>query len=148
MATLQRFLWLAPTDRGMFLVAVILLTAVKLGLRLFPFRRLQRVLGMISRSSARMEDFDDAPVARVVWAIDAASRRVPWTATCLTLALAAQVMLARVGRPTELAIGVAKGGDGRLLAHAWLQNGKRIILGDDAALRDLTPMSLAENRGR
>ena len=25
-------------DRGMFIVAVILLTAVKLGLRLFPFR--------------------------------------------------------------------------------------------------------------
>ena len=147
MAT-QRFLRVAAADRGMFLVAVILLTAVKLGLRLFPFRGLQRVLGMISRSSARMEDSDDAPIAQVVWAIDAASRRAPWIATCLTRALAAQVMLARVGRPTKLAIGVAKGGDGRLLAHAWLQNGKRIVLGGDTDLRDLTPLSLAESRTR
>ena len=49
-----------------------------------------------------------------------ASRCVPG-ATCLTQALSAQLLLARVGMASTLHIGVATGSAGRgIRAHAWL----------------------------
>ena len=56
-----------------------------------------------------------------------AGRYVPRT-TCLTLALAVQILLARRACPAQLCIGVAKTEDG-LEAHAWVESHKRIVMG-------------------
>lgn len=58
------------------------------------------------------------PVGRIVWATQAACRRVPG-ATCLVSSLALQRMLSRHGHASELHIGVARK-DTVFTAHAWV----------------------------
>ena len=66
---------------------------------------------------------------RVVWAVVVASRYVPMS-TCLTQALAAQVLLARRGFPAHLHIGVAKkGAEARFEAHAWVESQGKVVIG-------------------
>src|SRR5438309_451978 len=66
---------------------------------------------------------------RVVWAVVVASRYVPMS-TCLTQALAAQVLLARRGYSAHLHIGVAKeGAEAKLKAHAWVESDGKVLIG-------------------
>lgn len=65
---------------------------------------------------------------RVVWAVRAASARIP-RATCLTQALAVRLMLQRRGLPALLRIGVARSAEKGVEGHAWIECQGRIIIG-------------------
>jgi len=53
---------------------------------------------------------------------------------CLTQALVLQYLLLRRGDDAaELHIGVAKGEDGTLQAHAWVERGGRVLIGGENA---------------
>ena len=80
------------------------------------------------------------PVQRIAWAVRAASKGVPH-ATCLTQALAAQVLFARHAHAVDLRIGVAKGEAGGLEAHAWLEHGGRVVVGNVRDLGRYVPLS-------
>ena len=56
------------------------------------------------------------------------SRYVP-AASCLTQALATQVLLGRRGQVSSLRIGVTRSAEGELKAHAWLESNGEIIIG-------------------
>jgi len=60
------------------------------------------------------------PVGRLVWAVRAASRRIP-AASCLTQSLALHCLLARAGHRSEIRIGVAKNAEAGFQAHAWVE---------------------------
>lgn len=79
------------------------------------------------RAWARREARGAAPVNRLTWSIEAASRRMKGT-TCLSKALALQHLLARNGHDSELRIGVDKSG-GLFTAHAWLVHREWILVG-------------------
>jgi hypothetical protein len=64
----------------------------------------------------------------VAWAVEATARRVP-EASCLTQALAADVMLRRAGATPQVRIGVAKDRQ-EFEAHAWLELDGRVLVGD------------------
>jgi hypothetical protein len=66
-------------------------------------------------------------------AVRRASRRVPWRAECLVQALTARSMLERRGIASTLSLGVRKTA-GALEAHAWLEAGGRIVVGDNSEL--------------
>jgi Transglutaminase-like superfamily len=68
-----------------------------------------------------------APINRLTWSIEAASKRMKG-ATCLSKALALQRMLAQNGHDSELRIGVDKSG-GLFTSHAWLVHRERILVG-------------------
>ena len=70
---------------------------------------------------------------RLRWAVEATSRRVPG-ATCLTQALALQILLGRRGQASELRLGVSRGDAPGLQAHAWLESEGQVVIG--AAERD------------
>jgi hypothetical protein len=76
---------------------------------------------------------DSAKIEKIAWAVAVASRYVP-AATCLTQALAGQILLAQHGEPALLQIGVAKNEAGKLEAHAWVESRGRIIIGDSEEL--------------
>ena len=80
------------------------------------------------------------PVQRIAWAVRAASKGVPH-ATCLTQALAAQVLFVRHQYAVDLRIGVAKGEAGGLEAHAWLEHGGRVVVGNVRDLKRYTLLS-------
>ena len=135
---MRRFLLLPQTDRLLLIQAAILTVAIRLALLLFRFETLRRLLAGMARANGRARSVEPAPVDRVAWAIRAASRRMPWVATCLTKAMAAQFLLGRMGEASQLQVGVAKDSRGRVTAHAWLLNRGSVLVGGERGRSSFT----------
>ena len=82
-------------------------------------------------SPAELSPDQSALADRVAFAIPRAAARVPWRATCLVQALAAQRWLARMGVASELRLGARKSAGDGLDDHAWLKAGDHIVVGGD-----------------
>ena len=146
MRRLLKLLVLPAEDRVLLLCAAWWVGAVRFGLWLVPFGTLRRWLIRMTRAKTESLTFNPSAIKRVVWAVTAVSRYVP-AATCLTQALATQVMLGRRGQLTNLRIGVAKSVRGQLKAHAWLELDGQIVIGEQKDLTRYTPLSsLKEER--
>jgi hypothetical protein len=130
---LRKFFHLSAADRRLLIKSAFWLVAIRAGLRLLPFQRLRRLLarGRSAEVTAAATDRDE--VKRVVWAIEATSRYVP-SATCLTQGLAALILLNRSGQCAHIRIGVARGEGGQIKAHAWVESGGEVVLGQNGNL--------------
>jgi hypothetical protein len=116
------------------LVTFSLLTAIRLGLLLLPFRLLLQILERISQISAHVYRGTDA-IRKIVWTVEVSSRFMPRGVKCLARALTTKTLLNWHGYTPDLKIGVAKNDGGQLEAHAWIEYQGRVIIGN---LRDLT----------
>lgn len=124
MNALRALASLPGADRRLLLTASGWLLAFRIALWTRPFAE---VRSLVDRWSGRSPSAGVAP-ARVAWAVEHAARIVPG-ATCLTRALAAEVMLRRTGGRPDLRFGVARDA-GDFEAHAWLELGGRVLVGD------------------
>jgi hypothetical protein len=124
---------LSSEDRSILVKAALLLVAVRLGLWLLPFQTLLRVVARERTPTGALQAADAALIRKVSRYVSAASRLIP-AASCLTQALTIKVMLARLGQPATLRIGVVKSDDGRLKAHAWVESDGRILIGEGGDL--------------
>jgi hypothetical protein len=131
MSGLQTLATLAREDRALVLRTLPLVAGIRVGLWIVPFRRLQAILGSLARLPLYVPP--DMPVSRLVWAVRAASRRVP-AASCLTQALALQCLLTRAGRASEIHIGVARDPQTGFQAHAWVECAGTTLLSDPAEM--------------
>jgi type II secretory pathway component PulM len=127
---LRRLRKLTPGKLRVLASAGVVVVLVRLSLWLLPSRVLLRlVLRRVARApTAAALTSEMKTIAR---AVRSASRRVP-SASCLTQALATQVLLARAGHASELRIGVAReeGEEGEgLLAHAWVEVAGQVLIG-------------------
>jgi len=110
--------------------------AIRLGLWVLPFRTMRNILaGIAPRTIRRARRLTPEHLA---WAVAVTSRFIP-AASCLTQALATDLLLKRHGYLGVLHIGVAKKGKGRLAAHAWLEYAGTIIIGGRGHM-DYTPL--------
>lgn len=137
----RKFLRLPAAERRLLLEAALLLAMIKLGLKLLPFQTLKRLVDKFSGSSPGPPADPRSSVEMVVWAMEAAGRYV--SGTCLTRALAAQVLLAQRGHPVLLHIGVAREEGEKFLAHAWLESAGRVVIGGNE-LERYTPLVALE----
>ena len=129
-----RVFWnLDGRERLLLVEALAIVVAVRLGLWLLSFQKLRSLVRSAGRWPVHSRSANALSVERIAWTVRAVSRFVPG-ATCLTQALAGQVLLARRSRPTRLHIGVAKGSEKKLSAHAWLECDGQIVLGDHGYL--------------
>ena len=96
------FLRLPPADRALAIRAAGWLIAARIALWTLPFARVQQ---LVAQAGRRTGTPGPAP-GRLAWAVETTARSIP-KASCLTQALAAQVMLERAGERPELKIGVA-----------------------------------------
>jgi hypothetical protein len=121
---LARFVALSAPDRRLVLRAAAWLALVRLALWMRPFARVQELVTLIGGQRSRAPAV--AP-GRLAWAVEAAAHVVP-KASCLTQALAAEIMLERDGAHPDLKIGVAT--DRAVFeAHAWLELDGRPLVG-------------------
>lgn len=134
MGRLRKFLNLSASERRLLFETALLLGAIKAGMKLLPFKRLRRLVDDFSDPSRKSRR---TSVEDVVWAVELAGRHMP--GTCLTQAMAGQILLGRQGYPTKLHIGVVKESDDGFLAHAWLESGGDIVIGG-GALERYTPL--------
>ncbi len=142
MRRLSRFLRLSAAERRLLIEAMLLLGTIAPGLRLLPFETVRRLLARAAWTPAGSPEAHLPSTEGVVWAVTVASRYVPKAVAgvCLTEALAAQTMLARRGYPAVLRIGLAKGEERRLQAHAWVESGGEVVIGGTADLEHFTPL--------
>jgi hypothetical protein len=129
MVRFRKFMNLPAAERSLLLRVAGLLWLIRLGLWLLPFQTLQRLHRRVAHVSPPRDKAGTIGPDRLAWAVTVASRYVPG-ATCLTQALAAQVLLGRRGHQTRLHIGVRKGEESDLQAHAWLECSGRVVIGE------------------
>ena len=136
---LRRFSALSGSEWRLLAAAVPLLAAIRVLLWVLPSRTIlaaaRRLVAVPERVRAGRP-----PIERIVWAIDAASRRIPG-ASCLTQAIGAQVLFRQHGYGTRLCLGVARDTEGAFRAHAWIERDGRILIGGEQS-RALTRLTL------
>ncbi len=121
-----------------------LVVLVRAGLTLLPFRVLRKGISRLM-VPGRVPAHQVMSPQRISWMVMAASRYVP-RATCMTQALAAQILLVRRGYDAMLRIGVARDNRGAFVAHAWVEQDGRVIVGEHG-YRDFTPLPSAGEHG-
>ncbi len=106
---------------GRIVAACAWLTAVALGLKVAGLRRL---LSLMPPPEPR-DDQNASARLRLAWRqadlFAQAARHLPFSATCLQRAVALCWWLRARGVDASLQIGVRKGPDGQLRAHAWVE---------------------------
>jgi Transglutaminase-like superfamily len=112
----------------------------------FPLSTLRRLLVKLRTVEHIVwANRDSAKIDKIAWAVAVASRYVP-AATCLTQALAGQILLAHYGEAALLRIGVAKNEAGKLEAHAWVESRGRVVIGDSRELFRYTVLPSVEEK--
>ncbi len=146
---LKSFLGISWADRLLLAEAALCLAVARLAILLLPFRWLAPRFGATMSESPPEEPGIGGGLAwRLSWAVRIASRYAPWQTRCLVRAMAAKMMLRRRGLASTLYLGLAKDGDGQLVAHAWLRCGGRTLTGGRVGRRYQVIAKFAEGGGR
>ena len=138
-------LWGKPfRQKLVILSAFVLAVIVRFALWLLPFRVIDRILAKISSLFGRKPlSLDVEEAERIAVLAKSATQMVPY-ASCLVTALTAETLLGIRGLHCTLKIGVKKSETKKIDAHAWLQVGETIIVGDLPDLPEyieMTPQS-------
>lgn len=143
MPKLIKFLRLTAEDKYFLVKTAFLLATIRLGLWVLPFQTLCHLLSRWKGADTWGRNANPSSVNRIIWGINLMSSYVP-AASCLTKALAALMLLGRNGQPACLRFGVAKGLQGELEAHAWVESQGRIVIGTRSDLPRYTMLSPTE----
>ncbi|HEY9382427.1 MAG TPA: lasso peptide biosynthesis B2 protein [Gemmatimonadales bacterium] len=128
MKRLRQLIHLTAPERGLLLEAVAALSVSGLLLRMLRFSRVASRLGRHMAEGPPLEDRATTSTAlRIRWAVETASRHLPWKPVCLPQAVAAQWMLRRRGIASTLYLGVNPAAS--FDAHAWVRAGTVIVTG-------------------
>jgi Transglutaminase-like superfamily len=133
MRVLRRFLCLPLDDRWLLFSAALVLGLVGAALRLVSFKKCLRWADKFSNKSSHGQNASSPSSERISWAVAAVGRRIPFVSKCLVQAVATQILLARWGHPALMRIGVTRGKNGQLEAHAWVESPGAIVMGAPAA---------------
>ena len=132
---LRTALSLSGAERILAVRAAIGLVGARCALAVFGFPRVERSL-----ESVRVRHRREPAFAREVRrAVQRGARTIPGS-TCVPQAIVATRMLRQAGLPATLTIGVARGPSVRSIvvaephraldAHAWVQSGELVVIGD------------------
>jgi hypothetical protein len=129
----DRLLSLSPIEQRLLLKTILLIATVRLALWVVPFRILRRNLPRMSAASTETATPETvAFLARTARYVTICARFVP-AASCLTQAIAAQIVLSHQRLPSTIRIGVARGGEKEpLRAHAWLECRGVVVVGGES----------------
>ena len=127
MKKLIKFLNLNRYKQRLLIQTYALLTLVRLGLFLLGFQTLKNLLIEVSQ----YQKPEDCPITTkdIARAVNHSSRLSPGTVKCLAKALTTNTLMNLYRLPCRLCIGVAKGQDKSLEAHAWVEAEGKIVVG-------------------
>jgi hypothetical protein len=146
MARVRKFMGLPPSTQLLLLKTISVVTLVRLSLWLLPFKTIRAYRDRMLKRTGHADVRDLAAVRQTVWAVTVTSRYVP-EASCLTQALAAQILLGQQGYRTDLRIGVSKGEANQPLAHAWVELDGRVVIGGTDSPKRYAAFSSLERKG-
>jgi hypothetical protein len=126
-ARFHRFFGLRKEYQILLLRTLCIVVFVRILLWVFPLTSLRRGITAFSSRLPTTPKTISRPEC-IAWAVTVASRWL-FRSTCLVQALAAQILLASEGIPSTLHIGVRKGEQSPIDAHAWVEVDGKIIIG-------------------
>lgn len=139
-----RHLRRSRSDWKLFLRAYVLVWIIRLALWFLPFKVIYKWATEFRKGRIGDRPLDTQSVYKVVWAVSAAAKRVP-EATCLTQALATQIMLGRRGHRASLQLGIMKTQAGKFDAHAWIERNGHVLIGLNETFSQLTRLPPLES---
>lgn len=116
-------------NKKLLLAVVVVLGLVRFALLVIPFRVLASQLGQRRLESQQDNSSQYQYALRVSWAVTVVSQETPWESKCLVQAITAKLLLRRYHLSNTLYLGVAKGSDKKMIAHAWLRTGLLMVTG-------------------
>lgn len=124
-----RKLWqMSMNDRLLLVETTLLLSAIRLSLWLLPFRIWRPMLEEPNAPAPTV--LPKLPIGKIAWAVNLVSSQMPGGVKCLAKALATHILMSKYGHTPKFKIGVAKGEQGKLDAHAWIENPEgKIVVG-------------------
>ena len=72
-------------------------------------------------------DVDGERIAKIAWAINAASANVPWRSDCFVRSLGALYLLRKIGIIPTFHLGIRRDDVGEMVAHAWVTIGNYAV---------------------
>ena len=124
MINLTKYFKLPRKNQILLIKTLLTLVKVRLMLWFMSFHHIQKYF-----SNIRVTEKRDKTVCELSWSLKVVSHYLPGT-TCLTNALAGYILLSKHGYSSLVKIGVGKSDEGEFEAHAWLEYGDRIIIGE------------------
>jgi hypothetical protein len=127
---INKFIHMKSINKFDFLRAYIYTGIFRVFILLIPFNKLKRIMGQ-----TRIESLEEVDMVayreadRISWIVFKVSRYTPWESKCLVQALTAQRILKKRGISTTIYLGVKKGENSEMLAHAWSRCGKYFVTG-------------------
>lgn len=129
MSPWRTWLRLSGSERGLLLTGSVLVLSVRVALWVLPSRWIIRFVTKLASPPVPLSaNAKRGNEQQILWAVDAASRRIP-DASCLTQAIAALLLMRRHGYTARFCVGVARAPGGALDAHAWLERDGRVLIG-------------------
>ena len=119
---MRKFFRRSPAEQWLLLKTLLLVAAIRTGLFVIPYRTLRRILARIMRRRP-VDRRSRASIELIASCVGTASRYVP-RATCLTQALAAQLLMPAgdIGRSSASALRATAGGRSTR-THGWSMKG-------------------------
>jgi Transglutaminase-like superfamily len=118
----------------------ILMTTIRLGLWLLPFRVLLKLQTKMMSLIHQTSNPTPVDLGKIITCVNLATRYMPGGAKCLARALTTQVLMHHYNYSGELRIGVAKSTTGSLEAHAWIEHQGQVIIGNLEDLSRFIPL--------
>ncbi len=140
MVRLLKFLRLPGREKALFLNALYLLAVYRIRLKVTS---IDKLFNHVQRLSSEKYVVNPSPVPpqRIARLLSVAALFIPHS-TCLSKALAGQILFAGHGYKTRLHIGVAHDAQKNFEAHAWLSLDGTVLIGqlpDLARYREFPP---------
>lgn len=123
------------TYRRMTIQALALSAVARARIRLVPGGKLYRYMGD-EKGETEMAPLPleaRKHVARVAYKVMRVADRTPWESRCLVRAMVAQRMLRSRGLSSTLYLGIMRGREKDMAAHAWLRCGDYYVTGGDGS---------------
>lgn len=146
----RRVAALSRGERRLIVAAFPLVVAVRVALWILPSRVIVRLVRLLASGDVVGPSAAIPRIEDITWAIGASSSRVPG-ASCLTQAVAAQLLLRHYHYQSYIVLGAGRSASGNgFFAHAWLEHDGRVLIGgsQSAHLSRLPPLrgTIVRNR--
>lgn len=121
---------------AIYALCLLVVLVVRIGLWTTRYQRIRSVL--VRPCSSDPQIARRITVARITHAVENIARFIP-DASCLTQTISCQAILSWKGIPSTITMGLKKGDDNDLKAHAWLTwDGQVVLEGNEGTVLDFT----------
>jgi len=141
---ITKFSGLSFSDKRLLLSAVFFLLITRVLLIFFPFRFVRFISKGSSKPRANSRTRTPLAKERIIWAVEAVARHIPFVNNCLAKAMVINLFFRRANYQATLHIGVTRSDARPLDAHAWVESDGRIVTGQWERGFEYHPLAGAE----